>query len=167
MTLATHSIIGLGLSSVFPVGPLSAFGLSLVSHYFLDMIPHWDYTPPFLIKDKENKLNQQLSDSRHLFWAGVLMCGSDLLLGVVVGWFLFYLQFSLTPLVFISSVAASVLPDLLQGVYLKFSDSRLLIKIQKIHNFFHSRFEVNNSVWGITYQILLVGFFTSIIFLIK
>jgi len=167
MTLATHSIVGLGLSSAFSLAPLPAFGLSLFSHYFLDMIPHWDYTPPFLIKDKENKFNHRLQTNPRLFYLSLLMCGADLLLGAVIGWLIFYSWSNLTPIVFISSIAASVLPDFLQGLYIKFPHVRMLIVIQNIHNFFHSRFEISNSILGIVYQILLVGIFTSIIFIIK
>ena len=109
MFLTVHATVGI------TVGQASgniwlAFIAGLLSHFVLDIIPHGDDN---LIEDK-NKLSEK--ESNKLFKLGII---DGLIMSVLVS--ILYLQNQITlPILALSGVIGSILPDFIQGLYLIF-----------------------------------------------
>jgi len=164
VTLATHTIIGIGLATLLPPGPwqpVAVFGLALAGHYASDMIPHWDYIPPFLVIDEENKLNTRMIGGGK-FVAGLLMVGAEFLLGALVGIVIFFDPSQMTIPVLLASVVGSILPDVLQPLYYIFRREPFT-SIQKFHDFFHADRRLREQVGGIICQAIVVLIFVAVV----
>lgn len=164
MTLTTHTIVGLGLASLVPPGPwqpIIVLSLSLAGHYAIDMIPHWDYTPPFLIKDEKNKMNTRIAGGRHL-WVGSFEVLADLLLGITLGGMLFYDPSRLSLFSAALAVAGSIAPDVLQSVYFTFRREPWT-SLQKFHDFFHSGRRIDLIRRGVIWQAVFILIFVIIV----
>lgn len=134
MVLTTHAITGAAVASVLPANPVLAFFAGVVSHYLLDMIPHWEYK---LLSRTPNKngLEADLSING-LFVLDLARVGFDFLLGVFFVWLIFQPTLMLNSAIWWGMIGG-VLPDPLQFVYFKFRHEPMLT-LQKVHHWFHS-----------------------------
>lgn len=164
MVFATHTIVGLGLTSALaPQSAVVAFTLSLAGHYLSDMIPHWQYAPAFIKSDEKDKLNAQLLGGFRRWFSGLALIGLDLAIGLIAGLWLFNVWSRVSVWVVVASVVGSILPDLLQPLYFVFH-RQPWTSLQKFHNFWHSRRpHLEDPVSGILTQVALVAIFTLVV----
>lgn len=146
MTLTTHAVIGAAITSVMPQHLVLGFSLALASHYLCDAIPHWDYS----ISDSSDKQNKKLN------FMDLLKIGFDISLGILLALYFFTLSNSNLFWIPLIGVIGGTLPDALQFVYWKFSHQPITF-FQNLHNFFHSKYDLNNKpLIGITIQTLII-----------
>jgi hypothetical protein len=155
MVLSTHAVVGGALGRLLPGGPIIALAAGFVSHFLLDLIPHWDYQLDSVVKNGSAFGESRVLPGR-LFWLDVAKVLLDLALGALVVW----LFFSDPQAVLISvwwGAFGGVLPDGLQFLYLKFKP-RVLLGLQHFHQFVHSNHDFRSRpVAGISYQVLIVA----------
>ena len=90
MVLTTHAVAGAALAQIIPDHPALGFSLAFVSHFILDMIPHWDYPLSTLEKSADGKkINQRFKLSPALV-ADFMKTGADLSLGLILTFVFFY-----------------------------------------------------------------------------
>jgi hypothetical protein len=149
MFLTVHSTAGLALAASTG-NPILAFMMGVLSHYFLDMIPHGDENiDKFLPNTMDFKLKVAI-------WAT-----GDFLL-VLVLWLTIFKALILTyPVVFLSGALGAMAPDMLQGFSILFK-----LKILRLHEKFHNAAHrlLNNPVpfrYGIIIQI---AFFSGLLY---
>ncbi len=160
MILTTHSIVGAGIVNLFPNNPAVGFGLSLASHYLLDMIPHKDYEVGALIDNESRTVKSFFNNFKsflHLVFVGV-----DFFAGVILC-ILIYVRDEKTAYLTALGVLGGVLPDFFQLLYLKYKN-RPLNSIQKVHDHVHNRAK---PITGYLSQFLTVIIFVSLYFLFK
>jgi hypothetical protein len=165
MTLATHTIIGLGLTSLVGQNPAAAFIVSLAGHYAADAIPHWDYTPAFLIKTEGDKMATRMAGGAK-FLLGLAETLLEFGFGVAIAINLFDHPARLPELSVMASIIGSILPDLMQPLYYIFRREPF-VSLQKFHNFWHGKKEIKDPFWGVLAQVGLIAVFTSFIYLAK
>ena len=118
MVLSSHAVIGAAIAQVVPANPALGFGLAIISHFILDMIPHWDYPLSSLEKPTDgNKLNQRFKLSPALV-ADFMKTGADLLIGSILALVIFYPVNKAAAWALLAGVTGAVLPDFLQFVFL-------------------------------------------------
>lgn len=139
MVLASHIIAASAIAAPLTLKPLTIvnsatiFLVSFLSHYLLDLIPHWEYELSFF--NEENK-KFTLKD--------LIKISIDLLLGIIIGFLIigspvnFKGFFTIGLIVF-----ASCLPDILLVGY-SFWKKFPFIQLQRIHFIFHSKLKLNN-----------------------
>ena len=163
MVLSTHVVAGAALAQLFPQNPALGFGVAFVSHFVLDMIPHWDYRLVSLEAgatgqkiDKEFKINPA-------FVADLMKIGADLLLGLILAFLVFYPDSKLDLLILFLGVSGALLPDFLQFVFYKFRPFWLK-PLQRFHIWIHARRDFNNRpVLGIVMQVVLAAIFILVL----
>ncbi len=150
MILVTHSIVGGALSVVQKSVP-AAFFVGLLSHYLMDMIPHYDYEAGVDGSGDPKKLKPFL-----------IKIAFDGLLGVLVPLMLFYPDNWFEFFKLFAGIAGGVLPDFLQGVRLAMPNKILGVH-QKVHDFFHSNIRLREvaPVFGIVAQVGLSALFLA------
>ena len=123
MTAATHIAIGAGISTI--VGnPVLGFGISFLSHFIVDIIPHGD---SFLSDEmrKDGKMRK-----------AVLYGTFDYLVTIPL-FFLFLVTAPFISLaVFLTSCLGSIAPDLLVGLH-DLTKSKYLKGFNDLHFWFH------------------------------
>lgn len=100
MTATAHALVGGAIAATIP-DPALGITLSFVSHPLLDMIPHWDLGWGWRGKNKFTLLVES---------------GLDLLLGIILAYFLFGRHISL--IYFLACIFASEFWDLMMMPYL-------------------------------------------------
>ncbi len=158
MTLTTHALVGAAAASLFSQKPVLAFAAGFVSHFCIDAIPHWDYRPESMIKDKNNKLATDMILGKS-FFKDLIFIGSDALLGLALSVLIFSLWLFHVPIAIITlGVIAAILPDPLQFIYYK-THSKLLEPLQKFHAvWLQQKSPINVPAWiGLGLQALLVA----------
>ena len=100
MTATAHALVG-GAIAASISNPAVALPLSFISHPILDMIPHWDLGMGWR---KKNKLTLFLESSL------------DLLLGIVIAFFLF--GRNIDPFYFLSCILVSEIWDIMMMPYI-------------------------------------------------
>ncbi len=146
MFLATHATVGALIGRAAP-DPVSAFILSFVSHFLLDIVPHGDAN---LYKDykRGNKVKLALSYTMidaivtaylvvAIAQARLFDSGINVAMGIVGG----------------------LLPDLLVGIF-EVTNTKLLARFHGIHFYFHNLFvnryrDVSFGV-GVMYQLAIL-----------
>lgn len=162
MILTPHAIVGATLTNLFPSNPEVGFSLAFMSHYFLDMIPHAEYSLSGFIEDKKEKADSISYNLKSAF-KPLLFIGIDLTIGIVLSYFIFVRDEQSLYLT-IGGVFFAVLPDFLQTVYLKFKN-RFWTKVQRVHEIFHGENKYKRDwVKGGLTQIVTVAFFLLIYF---
>lgn len=153
MTLATHGVAGAAIGAAI-VGNvrddyllLTTFTLAFISHWLLDAIPHYDYRLSSLQHDHANHLNDDMVIGVK-FVRDLIFIGGDILLGLVISWFLFGgggKLLSLHPAVLIG-YSAAILPDFLQFVQMKLRIEPFKT-LKRMHDFFHSDIQIHSGFW--------------------
>lgn len=138
MTATAHTLVGAAFAASFPSNPALGIGLSLVSHPFLDMIPHWDFGWNWRKKEKTTFF---------------LQAAFDLVFGFALAYFLFGQNINFW--YFLSCIGASLIWDIVESPYWffdwRFPPFSWVYKIQ-------SRMQGKLALpWGIVTQIVVVG----------
>ena len=142
MFLTVHSAAGLALAQYIK-NPLLAFITGFISHYIFDIIPHGDTNAP-----------KKYYNIIYLTTIGIFD------LAVTSSFFLLLMLFrnKLLTLAEICAIVGSLMPDGLQVLYFIFPRQKHLLKIQKIHKFFHDliskKLEFSLPV-GIIFQLII------------
>ncbi|MDO8183380.1 MAG: diadenylate cyclase [bacterium] len=165
MVLTTHAVVGGAIGRLLAINPLLAFIVGFLSHFVLDIIPHWDY--PLQSKTVEARGVGRLHF--RLGWPAVVdfsRIGLDFLIGLALVYWLFPLSQGTSWLA--SSVLwgalGAVLPDALQFIYAQWRP-RFLSGLQRFHHFIHAKQDFNDRpVLGVTLQILLM---VAVVVLVK
>ena len=140
MLATPHTTVGILIASKIP-NPIFAFPLALLSHFVLDLIPHWDFF------SFQNKIGRREK-------VKVIL---DFLIGLSLGMF-----FTLKALpdqgkvvnTFFSSALAN-LPDAIESPYVFFGyRNKIIDGMIKLQHCFHSRLKYP---WGLIPQIFLLA----------
>lgn len=167
MTLATHAIVGAAFAELFPTHPIGAFAAGFASHLAIDSLPHWDYLPLSLRKDKERPLETDMVVGKN-FLKDSLKIGLDALIGMIIAISIFNYFFHTAPLSITTIGAiAGILPDPLQFVYYK-TRSQLLLPLQRFHVWVQKGKSLDVKPWiGVSLQLVLVIIICTVILLFK
>lgn len=136
MTATSHAVVGAAIAASTS-NLLIALPLALVSHFFMDLIPHWDFGTHFRNRP------------RHI---SVLLSAVDVLVGFIIVFVVFGGHVS--PLNLWLTVLVSQLPDWVGAPYLffnlKIAPAEAVLNLQRK---LHSRLDLP---WGIITQLLLI-----------
>jgi hypothetical protein len=156
MTLTTHAIVGAAAASLFPTQPVLAFVAGFASHLAADAIPHWDYHPQSMIKNKTNPLANDMIIGKDFFDDFVQIAG-DSFVGLALSVLIFNAWlFHIPLLIVVIGVVAGILPDPLQFVYYK-THSKILEPLQRFHVWIQQKSPIAVPAWvGIGLQCALV-----------
>ncbi len=164
MFATTHILSGIIIGQHAP-NAWWAFGISLISHYALDFIPHGDAPlGPWMVSDPKKR--------RLIYVLGADACISALMLAY------FWANGKLPALsLLIPAILGALLPDLFWFIYFFFSQSNFLKnkfpklfsifkRIDEFHHFIHSLVDKKiKKIWpGITVQLIIVTIFVYLIF---
>jgi hypothetical protein len=132
MILVTHAVIGAALTN--RIGNLvSVFIVAFISHYIFDMIPHWHYPTPKIIKALTKPAGEKTISISPVYFSDFARILIDLILGLVVVWAFF--DMSLTTI--IVAVFGAVLPDLMAG-FARIWPQKLLVLHSRFHRWVHT-----------------------------
>lgn len=166
MILTTHAIVGAGMSAVFPDNPAMVFAAAFVGHFLIDAVPHWDYRIFSLVKNENNRLDDEIKNGEEFYFdiARVLLDAASGV-GIAVAVFHYYFGFGWT--VVLAGVSAGYLPDALQFFYLKTKKKTLRV-LQRVHLAIHNQNEFlkRNFLLGAPAQIIFIGSFAYLISLL-
>ncbi len=156
MTATAHALVAGAIASKFP-DPTTAITLSLLSHFIMDTVPHWDVGTSWRNRSKSV--------------TGILAIG-ETLAGIGISFIVFRSSASLPTLAL--SIFFSLLPDWLETPwYIFFAHQKkhtptssasilekITYKIYKIENLFHTKAQFP---LGFVTQIVTVIFFLTLL----
>lgn len=126
MTLSTHTALGALIG--FSIGnPFLGFIIGLISHLFIDLIPHGDSCISENLRVHKKK--------KGAFTYGTI----DGIVAIYLVLLISPIPNEASELAFIAAIAGSILPDLLVGLY-DLTKSKYLKPINDLHFFFHDFF---------------------------
>ena len=160
MILTSHIIAASAIVAPLALKPLTIFNLaaiffiSFISHYLLDLIPHWDYK--LSLWDFKEKGEKAILSKKNIIRDSVKI-SIDLILGVAVGFWIIGLPIGFEGFFMIGLIIfASCLPDILQVSYI-FWKKFPLVQLQKLHSIFHAKLKLNNQpIKGIAIQAIVL-----------
>ncbi len=156
MVLTPHAVAGAAIASFFKLNPFTAFVAGFLSHFFIDLIPHWDYRLKSARLDEVYPLNNDLVIGPDFYFDLVKM-GFDALLGIILSIIFFTIGggVSFWPIVF--GAIGGIAPDALQFAYMKYRKEPLL-SLQRTHFLFHTSYKIYNPVLGVFLYCLFIMF---------
>ncbi len=132
MLLITHAITASALASA-QKSASAAFFIDLVSHYLLDMIPHYDHVVEPLHTGDTKKFKKILLG---IALDGIASFAAPLLL---------FLPGHMDSLyIILAAIVGSILPDFLQGVYLVFPKNKFIAAHQRFQEWIHAKIRINH-----------------------
>lgn len=142
MLLTPHILTGVAIVTKVP-NPILGLLLVLLSHYFIDCFPHWEYS---IENIKGRRWGESLLEFLKIFF--------DFSFGVLLVLFLS----ENNPFV-LAAVFLAVLPDGLSLLYAVFRKNKILIKHQRWHVYIHtlSKNKRLPAYWGIVSQIAVMA----------
>lgn len=142
MLLTPHILVGVAIITLIQ-NPILGLFLVFLSHYFLDIIPHTEYT---IQNIKTRQWSKSLPDFLKVF--------SDIILGLVI----IFLIIGYSPLILAAAFVA-ILPDGLTMLRYIFPVNKLLKKHLKIHTAIHTIYENKKlpSFLGIMSQVIVMA----------
>lgn len=167
MILGTHIIVAAAVSKPVWSQPILVFLFSLVSHYLMDMIPHWEYNLSSVDFPKGRPLESRLRmDFKAIIW-DLFKIAIDILAGTIVLFYVLNIQFDFNSLAMLFLlILGAILPDSLWVFYWFFPKSPL-VYLQKFHVNLHPNLSLRDRpLVGIASQSLIVIFAIVIITLI-
>ena len=133
MLLITHAITGAALATIQKSIP-AAFAIGLVSHYLLDMIPHYDHNvEPLLAKNDKAGIRKTLA-----------LIALDGVSSVIAPLLLFWPVNSAQFMIISAAILGSILPDFLQGLALVFKKNRFVQTHQHFQEWIHAKTRINH-----------------------
>lgn len=155
MTATAHALVAAAIARSVP-HPVAAPVLSVISHFVMDCIPHWDFGTNWRKRSK---------------WATGAIAVIDTVFGMALAFFVFRSQAS--EWVLATSIVASLLPDWLEAPWYIFFATpekptpshhagiieRTLYSIYRVENTLHTKAQ-----WpfGAITQVVTVAFFLAI-----
>lgn len=145
MTAASHALSAGIILKTIP-DPAIAFPLAFVSHFLLDLVPHWD-----IITDQNHNGSSQTLVNQKNHSNLVSFAAFD----VLAGWGLtFWLFKDLNPLLLFITILIAQLPDWLEMPYFFWGlNFRPSILVKKIQRRVHSRLSLP---WGLVTQLAIL-----------
>lgn len=138
MLTTTHLMVGATLSTIFP-NPLISFPLAFLSHFVIDLIPHWNWKPNTLFKQ----------------FAAIV----EGLFGLILVFIL--LKNSDQPLIVLFASLIATIPDALQGPYYLWGSKNVVVR--KMTQFQRSHQGDLALPWGLIIQVaIVIGLFMVI-----
>jgi hypothetical protein len=141
MLETSHSLVAGSLAKLIP-NPAVGLPVAIVSHFLLDLLPHWDLNTNGISKNKTKLIAGSLTDATF---------------GLGLTWWLF--QNQVNHLYLFLMILFACLPDWIESPYLVFN--------WKVFPFYHtkklqSRWHWKlNLPWGLVGQLLLTGIITA------
>ena len=136
MTLTTHGIVGAAVARVFAWHPVSAFFVAFLSHYIIDVLPHWDYDLKSARHDGNNHLNNDIVLNRD-FVFDFIKIAFDAFFGLFLSFMVFQPAGNYQIFIIAFGVIGGVFPDFLQFAYFKFRCQPFIL-LQKFHHWCHT-----------------------------
>lgn len=165
MILTPHAIVGAAIVNIFPDHPVIGFSLAFASHYLLDLIPHKEYHLHGFIDENAKTVASVIGNFKSTI-KSILSISFDFIIGIILS-SLFFISDSRTFYLTLLGVAAGVLPDFFQFLYLKYKREPW-IWFQKIHDYFHSEDKMEDKpIKGYLIQVSVSLIFIIIYFLLK
>lgn len=154
MVLVTHAVVGAALGQLLPGGPILSGIIGFVSHFALDLVPHWDYRLSAVIKgERPGETDRVLSGRPLAIDVGKVLF--DVALGALLIWWFLTSPWESSTVIWAGAFGA-LLPDGLQFLSLKFRP-RWLEPLQRFHHLVHSEQDFKTRpLAGIGYQLLLI-----------
>ena len=152
MVLVTHAIIGTALAQ--RLGNLGAvFLIGFLSHYIFDMVPHWHYPSPRIVKAMHpSRMGKKTVSFSSDFFPEMARVALDLALGFALS----FLFFKAEPVTIFIAATGAVLPDLLVG-WARMWPRRALVLHDRFHRWVHSEIRLDdNHILGIGSQIGII-----------
>lgn len=179
MILSSHIIAASALSLPFAnsadgiLGYFKVFIISLLSHYFLDLIPHWDYSLSSVYKYPPNEKGvseQKFILDKKLIVKDLIKTSLDGLVGATGAFMIFFIILGATKdarqlFVMALIIFGGIFPDAIEYLYLIF-EKKYFIIAHKFHSTIHGvpRFK-NNPLLGALTQALIIIFIVAAMFL--
>ncbi|MDO8621890.1 MAG: hypothetical protein Q7R80_01545 [bacterium] len=129
MFLTVHATAG-ALVGGWTGNPLIAFALGLISHAILDIIPHGD---EHIAPECAGPTCSHREEIRFLLRLAIIdaIVMSGVLAAVLYPWI------PLPSNAVLAGIFGSVLPDLIQGFATLFPKRRTLVRLKRLHDYFH------------------------------
>ena len=155
MILTTHAIVGAAAGRIF-LNPLMAFAVGFISHFILDVIPHWGYGLKSRIRNEKEPLKEDIVLNRE-FIGDLARIGLDFVFGVSAAIFIFRGEggFIGAPADLLAGIAGGLLPDFMQFLYFEIRRGPLIF-FQKLHIYIHRGKELSVLPYGILSQIIVI-----------
>jgi hypothetical protein len=161
MLFTTHAITGATIG-ILTGNPLLGFGLGVISHHFLDALPHFDQGSFYIDKDKGPEWAGAVYGERKPFkvrrdW---VMLFVDFAISGVIFFIIFYKLPAHYWILIIAGAAGGLLPDILDGSPFwkeKFRKTASGGACHKIHNFFHWPLSIKFWYLGIGIQVIIAA----------
>ena len=154
MILTTHALVGTSVAVLVPTNPALGFVAAILSHFLLDMIPHWDYKMSSVIQGSE----KATTFIKKGFSSEVIKDVSKVLVDVLVGCVAVLLIFPITDAslpIIVAGIVGGLVPDGLQFLYMtgKFPSLR---NLQKFQESIDTGIHIKSPVLGILLQMAIV-----------
>lgn len=144
MLTTSHALMAGVILKAIP-DPKIALPLAFISHFVLDLVPHWDLMTERGNGNAYSTLAKEKNLSKLAFWATM-----EMLFGVGLTFWLFQ---NLNPLILLTAILVAQLPDWIEMPYLfwgiKFTPS---ILVKRFQSRTHSRLSLP---WGLVIQIVI------------
>ncbi len=142
MTSISHALIGASIAAKIH-NPAAAAGISLITHFLCDTIPHWDLGTNWRLRPK--------------LVTGILAIGETLI--AIFGTF-FIFSGTIAPLTLAIAIIFSLIPDWIEAPYFFLIPTpRFFYYVYKVQSTVHEKLQ---APWGIVTQIAVVGLFMSL-----
>lgn len=167
MILSAHAIFGAAVASLIPSHPVVGFSLGFFSHFALDAIPHKDYELISIDFGPDKKLPViNLIKKRFNLIRDIILVSFDAILGLILAFLFFYNP--IYPLAFFLGAVGSLIPDLLNFLYLIFKHKSLNSFFNFHTNIIHSKIILKfNQIQGVILQFCTVIVLIAILYGIK
>ncbi len=154
MILVTHGIIGAAVGRLFPINPLLAFFVGMLSHFIFDAVPHWHYKIKSIEFNADSPKNVFAVNKRLVFDAFIIAL--DFLIGLWLAMLIFdrgdFSNYSV-----FAGVIGGVFPDGLTFLSLIWR-TKILLLFQKFHHFVHGELNLNlRPILGPLSQIAIIA----------
>jgi len=125
-----------------------------VSHFILDMIPHFDYKLRSTRIEPDKTLDGDIVIDK-TFLADLVIMGIDFAIGFSLSWLFFVFTGVVPASVALAGAMGGVLPDALQFVYYKFG-RHYLRPLQSFHMKAHSKTRIKDPIKGTLSYTLII-----------
>lgn len=147
--LATSHALAAGIILKLVPDPKIALPLAFISHFVLDLVPHWDVVSDRNRRGKPHQTHSLVGERdrfKLIFWAGL-----DVLLGFGLTFWLFS---SLNPWLLFGAIILAQLPDWLEMPYYFWGlHLPLSVSTKKIQSVVHAR---TSLPWGLLIQLIVI-----------
>lgn len=156
MVLTPHAVFGSAFASALRLSPPLAFIAGFLSHFLLDIFPHWDYRLKSAYRDEDNYLNNDIVIGRD-FYFDLTKISFDAFLGLSLSLLLFSFGVGVSFWTIVCGAIGGILPDALQFLYMKIRREPLT-SLQRIHILMHAKKEIENPVVGVFLHATFISF---------